>query len=81
MKAHIKELKSQQGKSAVTIIWVSASPSNPMEMAEARTRLNNYINRYVGNEGHNVYLHSEGDTVAAVITFDINSLPGEDIDI
>ena len=81
MIGYIKELKSKQGNRAVTIIWVSASPSNPNEMAEARTRLSNYINEYVGNDGHNVYIHSEGDTVAAVITFDINNLPGEEIQI
>ena len=81
MQAQIKEFKNQNGVVVMTVIWVSANHTNVAEMNTARVKLNNYISTYVGSRGHNVYMHTENDTVSATITFDLNNYQGETIDI
>lgn len=65
----------------MTVIWVSAPPNNPDMINEAYRRLGNYVSSHVGRRGHNVYIHTQLDTVAAIITYDLNQFDGEEFDL
>lgn len=81
MNAELKEFFDKNGNIVVAVIWVTASPFNVNQMNLARVKLNDFISNYVGNKGHNVYMHTEDDTVSATITFDLNNYPGQTIQI
>lgn len=81
MNAELKEFFDKNGKIVVAVIWVTASPFNVTQMNLARVKLNDFISNYVGTKGHNVYMHTENDTVSATITFDLNNYPGQTIQI
>jgi hypothetical protein len=81
MNAELKEFFDTNGHIVVAVVWVIAAPFNVAQMNLARVKLNNFISNYVGNMGHNVYLHTENDTVSAIITFDLNRFPGKTIQI
>jgi hypothetical protein len=81
MNAELKEFLDANGNVCIAIIWVTALPFNNNQMNLARGSLNNYISNYVGNRGHNIYMHTQNDTVSAVITFDLNNLNGTAIQI
>ncbi|MCX6312078.1 MAG: hypothetical protein NT084_10645 [Bacteroidetes bacterium] len=80
MKAFIKRFNDENGKEIMATIW-AISPTNPDALAQARSKIYNYIGNYVGNRGHNVFMHTENDTVAAVITFGLDKYEGEIINI
>jgi hypothetical protein len=80
MKANIQEFKDENGKIVMTKIW-AISPNNAEALSEARSKIYNFIWDYVGNRGHNVFMHTENDTVAAVITFDLEKYEGRIINI
>jgi hypothetical protein len=81
MNAELKEFFDTNGNIVVAVVWVTAAPFNVAQMNLARIKLNNFISTYVGNKGHNVYLHTENDTVSATITFDLNKYLGKTIQI
>jgi hypothetical protein len=81
MEAELKEFTNNNGDIVMAVIWVSADYTNIEVMKEARVRLNNYISNYVGRRGHNLYMHTERDTVSATIMFDLNSYQGQTIQI
>ena len=81
MDAELKEFTDRNQNIAIAVIWVSADHTNIAEMNEARVRLNNFISNYVGTRGHNIYMHTENDTVAATIMFNINNYQGRTIQI
>ncbi|HBG71760.1 MAG: hypothetical protein A2W93_06385 [Bacteroidetes bacterium GWF2_43_63] len=81
MNAELKEFRDQNGRVFIAVFWVIIPPFDILMMNDARIRLNNYISSYVGNRGHNIYLHKEKDTVSAIITFDLNNYPGQTIEI
>jgi hypothetical protein len=80
MEALITEIKDEQGKVLVAKIWVT-SLLNPQALAAARASLSNYVSKYVGTKGHNLYIHPEWDSVSAVITFDMDKLDAKVIQI
>ena len=71
MNAKIKEFFDGNNL-VMAVIWVIVSPYNVQEMNTARVRLNNYISEYIGTRGHNIYMHTENDTISVIIIFDIN---------
>jgi len=81
MNAELKEFKDQNGRVFIAVIWIIIPLSDILARNDARVRLNNYISSYVDNRGHNVYLHTERDTVSAIITFDLDNYPGKIIQI
>jgi hypothetical protein len=81
MNAELKEFFDKNGNIVVAVIWVTAYPFNVNQMNLARVKLNDFISNYVGNRGHNVYMHTENDTVSATITFDLNNYPRQTIQI
>jgi hypothetical protein len=80
MKADLKEFTDENGKIIMARIWAT-SPTNAESLALARAKIYNYISVYVGNRGHNVFMHTENDTVAAVVTFDLEKYDGKSITI
>jgi hypothetical protein len=81
MEAELKEFTDNNSNIVMSVIWVSADHTNIDIMNEARVRLNNYISEYVGRRGHNLYMHTENDTVSATIMFDLNNYQGRTIRI
>jgi hypothetical protein len=81
MNAVIKEIKDANGKVALAGVWVVVEPHNSSEMNVARLKLDNYISNYIGNRTHNIYIHSEKDTVAAIMIFDIDKYPEQIFEI
>jgi hypothetical protein len=81
MKAELKEFSDKNGQVVLAVIWVIAIPFNVAQMNMARMKLNDFISNYIGSRTHNVYLHTEKDTVSAIITFDLNNYPGVSIQI
>lgn len=81
MKAHLKEFTAKNDEVIIAVTWVTAAPFNAAQMNMARMKLNDFISNYVGSRGHNVYMHTEKDTVSAIITFDLNNYPGVSIQI
>jgi hypothetical protein len=81
MNAELKEFTDRNGNLIMAVIWVIAAPFNVATMNNARVRLNTYISNYVGTRGHNIYMHTENDTVSAIITFDLNNYPGQTVQI
>lgn len=81
MNAELKEFFDTNGNIVIAVVWVTAAPFNVEQMNLARVKLNDFISKYVGKKGHNVYLHTENDTVSATITFGLNNYPGQTIKI
>lgn len=81
MKAELKEFKDKNGNVVIAVIWVIPIPFNVAQMNVARIKLNDFISNYVGSRMHSVYLHTEKDTVSAIITFDLNNYEGVSIQI
>jgi hypothetical protein len=81
MKAELKEFTDKNGTVVIAVVWVIAIPFNVAQMNVARMKLNDFISNYVGTRGHNVYMHTEKDTVSAIITFDLNNYPGVSVQI
>lgn len=79
MKAYLKEVKDAQGNIVLAIITLLVQDQKKLN--EARVKLNIYISDYIGGRGHNIYLHTEADTISAVITFDSDKIEGRIIDI
>jgi hypothetical protein len=81
MEAELKEFTNGNGSVVMAVIWVSADHTNIAVMNDARVRLNNFISNYVGRREHNLYMHTERDTVSATIMSDLNSYQGQTIQI
>ncbi len=81
MRAELKEFKDTAGKVFIAVIWVHADHTNPAEMNEAQVRLINYLSTYIGRRGHNLYIHTEMDTVSAIVSIDLNNYLGSTIQI
>jgi hypothetical protein len=81
MNAQLQEIKDGNGNTYIAVIGVIVAPADVAAMNYARVRLNDFITNYVGKRLHNVYMHTENDTVSAVITFDLNNYPGQAISI
>jgi hypothetical protein len=81
LDAELKEFMDRNGNIAMAVIWVSADHTNIAVINDARVRLNNFISNYVGTRGHNIYMHTENDTVSATIMFDLNNYQGRTIQI
>lgn len=80
MKAEKKEFFDNEGNLVMARIWASC-PVDKDALSAATIKLHTYVMNYVGRRGHNLYMHTEWDTVAFVITFDLNKYPGEIIEI
>lgn len=81
MNAELKEFFDATNEIVVAIVWVTAAPNNVAQMNLARVKLNEFISNYVANKGHNIYMHTENDTVSATIVYDINKYQGRTIQI
>jgi hypothetical protein len=81
MKAELKEFKDQNGNVVMAVIWIIVPPFDYTAMNAARIKLNDFISQYVGHNGHNVYQHTEKDTVSAIISFDLDKYPGQTINL
>jgi hypothetical protein len=81
MKAHIKEIKDDNNRVLVAIIWVTTPDLNRETIAAARQLLDDFVEKYVSGRLHNRYHRTEWDTVGIALTFDIDNLPGIDVQI
>ncbi len=81
MKAQLRVIKDSTGKVVVAQIWALVPSSDVNAMKAARVGLSNYIDSYVGDREHNVYLHSDEKAVSAIIVFEFGEYPAEDIEL
>jgi hypothetical protein len=81
MKAELKEFKDQNNNVVMAVIWVIVRPLDYPAMNTARIKLNDYLSTYVRHRGHNVYMHTERDSVSAIISFDLDKYAGQQIEI
>ncbi len=81
MKAELKEFKDASGKVFMAIIIVDVDHTNPDIKEQAYNLLKTYIHTYVKHNSHHVYTHTEWDTVAAIVTFDLNNYTSTIIEI
>ena len=72
MKAHYQEVTDSNNIPQITTIWIYDYEPNQMPLA--RKKLDDLLTIYAGRDGHNVYQHTEPDTVAATIIFDVDKL-------
>lgn len=81
MKAELKEFKDANGTVFIAVVWVIAIPFDVAQMNLARIKLNDFMSNYIGSRRYNAYMHTENDTVSAIITFDLDKYPGTSIQI
>ncbi len=81
MKAELKEFKDGNDKLVMAVIWIIVPPYDYAAMNTSRIKINDFISQYVGHRGHNVYMHTEKDTVSAIITFDLDNYQGQTLDL
>ncbi len=81
MKAHLKEVKDNNGKVMIATVLVTTPDLKPNTLAAGRAMLNTDLGTYIGSRLHTTYHHSESDTVGAVVTFDMDKHPGQDVEI
>ncbi len=81
MKAHLKEVMDNSGKVMLATILVTTPDLNTNTLAAGRAMLKNYLDVYIGSRQYTIYHHSENDSVGAVVTFDMEKHPGQDIEI
>lgn len=81
MQAELKEFKDSNQNVVMAVIWIMVPPFDSRQMIMARNKLNEFISNYVGNRSHNVYMHTEKDTVSAIISFELDKYPGQVISL
>lgn len=80
MKAEIKEVNDANGNVMLAVVWIIAPDLNENTMNAARQKLAEVLDRYIGNNCHNRYMHTEKDTVSAVVTFNLENANGYTIE-
>jgi hypothetical protein len=81
MKLYLREKKGIQGATIVAVVTVVVDQTNKNAMKYADTKLNEFVDSYIGYRPFNRYKHIELDTVSVTIVFSTDEFSIREFDV